>query len=114
MSDSLVDCSESHLVRDGLGDYQRAQNKSGGSERCLRAIEVTGISLKSDFVNKVTHSKCQTFLTYRPREFRIITPMRNSPNIHTTKMSIFIQQAQMLCLLIQKQTIRCRNNGHIE
>ena len=93
MSDSPVDRSESHLVRDGLGDYQRAQNKSGGSERCLRAIVVAGISSKSDFVNKVINSKCQTFLTYRPREFRIIGLMRNKPNIHATKMSIFIQQA---------------------
>ena len=93
MSDSLVDRSESHLVRDGLGDYQRAQNKSGGSERCLRAIEVAEISSKSDFVNKGINLKCQTFLTYRPREFRIIGAMRNSPNIHTTKMSLFIQQA---------------------
>ena len=90
MSDSLVDRSESHLVRDGLRDYRRAQNKSGGFERRLRAIVVAEISSKSDFVNKGINLKCQTFLTYRPREFRIIGPMRNSPNIHTTKMSIFI------------------------
>ena len=90
MSDSLVDRSESHLVRDGLGDYQRAQNKSGGFERRLRAIVVAEISSKSDFVNKGINLKCQTFLTYRPREFRIRRAMRNSPNIHTTKVSLFI------------------------
>ena len=54
MSDSPVDRSESHLVRDGLGDYQRAQNKSGGFERRLRAIVVAEISSKSDLSIKAS------------------------------------------------------------
>ena len=92
MSDSPVDRSESHLVRDGLGNYRRARNKSGGSERCLRAILVAGISSRSDFVNRVTNSKCQTFLTYRPREFRIIVVMRNTCAIAARKISIYIDK----------------------
>ena len=62
MSDSLVDRSESHLVRDGLRDYRRAQNKSGGSERCLRAIVVAGISSNLFFFHTDSNSKMSDIL----------------------------------------------------